>query len=417
MRKPLRVLMFGWEFPPFHSGGLGVACKGLVKALSNLMVKVLFVLPKKIDGISLDSNPFFYKFIFVDESKISSNLKIKAINSFLSPYITSEEYQRSYKKFISLGGKKDIYGSNLFEEVMRYGIAAIDIALEEEFDIIHAHDWLSFPAGMKAKKITGKPLITHVHATEFDRTGGTGVNQQVYEIEKQGFQIADKIIAVSNFTKNKIIEHYGIDPQKIRVVHNGVEQWDLSSFKNNFQRFKNTGQKIVLFVGRITLQKGVDYFLLAAKKVLEKNPNVFFIIAGTGDMESQIIEQAVSMDISDKVLFAGFVKNENLTELYKMADLYVLPSVSEPFGLTPLEALTCGTPVLISKQSGVSEALSHCLKVDFWDIDEMTNKILAVLEYSELKEELSEHGQKEVQKFSWHDSAQKCIDIYKEVLL
>ena len=304
----------------------------------------------------------------------------------------------------------------MIEEVLRYGHLATAIALEEDFDVIHAHDWLSFLAGIKAKKATGKPLVVHIHATEFDRTGGGNVNQQVYEIEKQGFEEADKIIAVSNFTKNKIIEHYGINPEKIIIVHNGVAQIDTSSIKNSLNGLKRTGQKAVLFLGRITIQKGADYFLKAAKKVLEKNPNVFFMVGGTGDMERQIIEEAAAMGISDKVLFLGFVKDKDKAEIYQMADLYILPSVSEPFGLTPLEALSCGTPVLISRQSGVSEVLSHCLKVDFWDIDQMANKILAVLEHSELKEELQNNGGQEVQKFNWVDSAQKCIYVYKEVL-
>lgn len=416
--KELKILMFGWEFPPFYSGGLGVACKGLVKALCGLKTKVIFVLPKKIDNIFLEADPFFYKFIFADEFKnLNTNLKIKAIDSLLSPYITSQKYQHLYKEFFLSGSKKNIYSPNLLEEVLRYGDRAVEISLEEEFDIIHAHDWLSFPAGIEAKKNSGKPLIAHIHATEFDRTGGLGVNQQVYEIEKQGFEAADKIIAVSKFTKNKVVEHYGINPNKITVIYNGIEQWGNDVFfKKNFEGIKKGGQKIILFLGRITLQKGPDYFLLAAKKVLEQNPNVFFIMAGTGDMEVQIIEEAASMGIADKFLFTGFIEEDNLTELYQMADLYVLPSVSEPFGLTPLEALVRGTPVLVSKQSGVSEVLYHCLKVDFWDIDQMANKILAVLEYNELKEDLSEYGQKELWKFSWQDSAQKCLEVYKEVL-
>ena len=409
--------MFGWEFPPFNTGGLGVACEGLVKGLSDLEIKVNFVLPKKVDGISLNANPLFYKFIFAGDSKINlkNNLKIKIVDSLLTPYITSREYQTAYEKSLISGDKKSIYSYNLLEEVLRYGQFATEIALEEDFDIIHAHDWLSFPAGIEAKKATGKPLVVHIHATEFDRTGGN-VNQQVYEIEKQGFQEADKIIAVSNFTKNKVIEHYGINPQKIIVVYNGVTQIDTSSIKNSLNGLKRTGQKAVLFLGRITIQKGADYFLKAAKKVLEKNQNVFFIVSGTGDMERQIIEETAAMGISDKVLFTGFIKNEDKVEIYKMADLYVLPSISEPFGLTPLEALNCGTPVLISRQSGVSEVLSHCLKVDFWDIDQMANKILAVLEHSELKEELQNNGGQEVQKFNWVDSAQKCIYVYREVL-
>lgn len=415
MSNSLKVLMFGWEFPPFNSGGLGTACKGLVKGLSNLKISTTFILPKKVDKNALSSFPLF-KVVFANEKfKIQKNLKIREINSFLSPYITSKGYQTAYEKLLMK--ESSIYSSNLFNEVLRYGKEGREIALAENFDIIHAHDWLSYPAGIAAKKATGKPLVVHIHATEFDRTGGgNGVNQQVYEIEKEGFQQADKIIAVSGFTKNRLIEHYGIDSNKITVVYNAIEQRDLSSVTSDLKELKKTGQKIVLSLGRITIQKGIDYFLKAAQKVLEKNKNVFFIIAGTGDMKTQLIEEAASMGISDKVLFVGFVKDENVTEIYQMADLYVMPSVSEPFGLTPLEALTCGTPILISKQSGVSEVFSHCLKVDFWDINQMANKILAVLKYNELKEELSYNGGKEVKKINWIDSANKCIEIYREVL-
>lgn len=409
--------MFGWEFPPFNSGGLGTACKGLVKGLSNLKIKVCFVLPKKVDGLSRAENAL-YRFIFADKIKLKfrDNLNIKTVDSILSPYVTSSSYKSSYEKTILPNNKNNIYSSNLFEEVLRYGREGAAIALEENFDIIHAHDWLSFPAAIEAKRVTGKPFIAHIHATEFDRTGGIGINQRVYEIEKMGFEAADKIIAVSNFTKNKLIEHYGISPDKIIIVHNGIEQRSSLFSKNDLSALKRPGVKTVLFLGRITIQKGADYFLKAAKKALEKNENILFIIAGTGDMERQIIEEAAAMGISDKVLFAGFIKEANLVEIYQMADLYVLPSISEPFGLTPLEALTCGTPVLISRQSGVSEVLSHCLKVDFWDINEMANKILAVLEYSELKEALSYNGAEEVKKFNWEDSARKCVEIYTEVL-
>lgn len=416
MRKQVKVLMFGWEFPPLHSGGLGVACEGLVRGLVNMQAKIYFVLPKKVDGISLRADQSFYKFIFANE-KIDdiSNIKVKIINSLLTPYLSSSEYIARHQKSILSQNGNVVYGLNLFEEVMRYKEEAIKIARQEDFDVIHAHDWLSFPAGIVAKQITGKPFIAHIHATEFDRTGGgeRGVNNEVYNIEKQGFDLADKIIAVSNFTKNKVIKHYQINPEKITVVHNAVEKEDLHC---SLPIQSKLNKKIILFLGRITIQKGADYFLKAAKKVLEVNPDVYFIIAGTGDMESQIIEETASMGISDKVLFAGFVQKEKLAHFYKMADLYVLPSISEPFGLTPLEAITCGTPALISKQSGVSEVISHCLKVDFWDTDQMANQILAILEYSELKEELQKKGGEEVQKFNWNNSARKCIDIYQSLI-
>lgn len=396
--------MFGWEFPPCNSGGLGVACQGLINALTKQSVKITFVLPKKTD---YQKPPC--KIIFAD-----GILKIKSVDSPLSPYITSKSYRQS---LWDNDGGRNIYGLNLFEEVERYGREAGKIALCEDFDIIHAHDWLSAPAGMKAKEISGKPLILHIHATEFDRTGGNKINQKVYEIEKEGMEKADMIIANSNFTKNKIVRHYGIKPEKIKVVYNATDiPTNEQTGMPESERIKKSGKKIVLFAGRITLQKGPDYFLLAAQKALKHNPDILFIIAGAGDMEAQIIEEAARLDIADKVLFAGFLRGDDLIKAYRTADLYVLPSVSEPFGITPLESLSQGTPVLISKQSGVSEVLSHALKVDFWNTNEMADKILAALKHKELHQSLKENGTREARKLTWSDSARQCIDIYSETI-
>jgi glycosyltransferase involved in cell wall biosynthesis len=253
-----------------------------------------------------------------------------------------------------------------------------------------------------------------VHATEFDRTGGNGVNQVVYNLERQGMHLADSIIAVSNFTKNKIVEHYGINPDKVQVVYNAIE-FNGNHFSHEHFGIKK-GNKVVLFMGRITLQKGPDYFLYAAKRVLEVDPNVRFIIAGSGDMATRMIEKAAELGIADKVLFAGFLRGPDIDKAYQMADLFVMPSVSEPFGLTPLEAMRNKTPVLISKQSGVSEVINNCLKVDFWDIDKMANQIIGTLKYQEAHDSLRENGFCEVQKFNWDEPARKCIDIYRKVL-
>ncbi len=416
--RSIKVLMFGWEFPPFNSGGLGVACEGLVKALSSQGTSISFVLPKKIQDQlkSFDYRSSFCRFVFA-----RPHLSIKRVDSLLSPYITSKAYQTFHQAFcqgLALEDEREsFYSPDLFGEVLRYGQEGRKIAIAEDFDIIHAHDWLSFPAGIAAKKVSGKPLVVHIHATEFDRTGGNNVNQRVYEIEKQGFSEADKIFAVSNFTKNKIIQHYAVDPQKVVVVHNAIEKKGLLYKKRNPESLRKIAEKIVLFLGRITIQKGPDYFLEAAKKVLEKKQDVFFLIVGSGDMETQIIEKAVHLGIADKVLFAGFLRGDELARAYQVADLYILPSVSEPFGLTPLESLAHGTPVLISRQSGVSEVLSHCLKVDFWDINEMAEKILAVLEYPELEQALIENGGREVERFSWQNPARKCIKIYNELVV
>ncbi|MBI2451887.1 glycosyltransferase family 4 protein [Candidatus Pacearchaeota archaeon] len=397
----MKVLMFGWEFPPFNSGGLGTACYGLTKGLSNKGVDIIFVLPK-----SVPVNADFLKIIFGDS--IASAKKHYIFNSLLHPYITSA----SYNSRLSAKGSS-IYGANLFEEVNRYSLIAEEIAKQENFDIIHSHDWLTFKSGIAAKKVSHKPLVVHVHATEFDRTGGNGINQYVYEIERHGMHEADLIIAVSNYTKNKIVEHYGVSPEKIRVVHNSVEFENYTLEQASKLKENN---KIVLFLGRITLQKGPDYFIYAAKKVLEHYPNTIFVVAGSGDMEKQIIEKVAELGISDKVLFAGFLRGKDVHQAYQMADLYVMPSVSEPFGITPLESIINGTPVLISKQSGVSEVLSHCLKVDFWDILEMSNKIVSVLQYPELHTSLKENGKREIQRFSWDKSAERCLNVYNEAL-
>jgi len=390
--------MFGWEFPPFNSGGLGTACCGLVKGLNTQGAQVAFVLPK-ISDINVDIVKL-----------ISADIEVIGINSPMKGYMTSEEYRQEI-----IYGKDSknpsIYGKNLFDEVSRYSKKAGIIARNEEHDVIHAHDWVTYLAGIEAKKVSKKPLVVHVHATEFDRTGGNP-NQYVYEIEKLGMQEADAIIAVSNFTKNKIIKHYGIPSEKIEVVHNAVE------FNNNFsvEEFPiKKKDKIVLFLGRITLQKGPDYFLYAAKRCLEVDPNIKFIIAGSGDMEPFIIEKAAELGIADKVLFSGFLRGGDVDMAYRMADLYVMPSVSEPFGISPLEAMSNNCPTLISKNSGVSEVISHCLKVDFWDIDQLANKILAVLRYSELRDELKEKGSIEVKKFNWEIPAKKCMEVYNKV--
>jgi len=420
----MKVLMFGWEFPPHNSGGLGVACEKLVKALFQEGIEVLFVLPRKFDY------HFPYcRFVFANENFIFKSASLKGLknfyfNSLLNPYLTPKFYVELLGKIIQEKNfsetdfefKSLINQKGLFEEIMRYAFEARKIALLENFDVIHAHDWLTFPAAIEAKKISKKPLVAHIHATEFDRTGGHGVNKKVYQIEKRGFEEADVVIAVSHFTKEKVVKHYNISPEKIKVVYNAVDYQEFIDFKKEVFGLKKAGKKIVLFLGRITLQKGPDYFLAAAKKVLEKDPNVFFIVAGSGDMEMKMIELAARLNIADKVLFTGFLRGKEKEKIYQMADLYVLPSISEPFGITPLEALNFGTPVLISKQSGVSEVVSHCLKVDFWDINDMANKILAVLNYQELKESLSENGQKEVKNLSWQESAKKCCQIYQTLI-
>ncbi len=397
---PVRILMFGWEFPPHNSGGLGTACFGLTRALSR-EAKITFVLPKRVDA-----GADWLKMCFADLPEVDP----LAVTANLYPYITSAGYA------LDREGLPSVYGFNLIDEVRRYGAYARVLAKKRSFDVIHAHDWLSFPAGLAAKRVSGKPLVVHVHATEFDRTGGTGVNQEVYQIEKEGMHFADAIIAVSQWTKNLIVKHYGVAPEKVTVVHNGIDASDYRPLPDRLMALKQAGEKIVLFVGRITLQKGPDYFVRAAKRVLELEPKTYFIIAGSGDMEGQTLREAAALGIADRVIFTGFVRGPELDALYQSADLYVLPSVSEPFGITPLESLVNGTPVIVSYQSGVAEVLRHALKVDFWDTDELANQIIAVLRHPVLYQTLKQYGGEEVKKITWTAAAQKCLDLYHRLL-
>ncbi|MCC6290508.1 glycosyltransferase family 4 protein [Candidatus Nomurabacteria bacterium] len=385
--------MFGWELPPHNSGGLGTACEGLVDALTEKSVEIIFVLPQKLP---IDSSKF--RLIFAGPTPARGLERV-----MFSAYAKGDEESH------------DASGLSLMDEVKLYARRAERLARRENFDIIHAHDWLSFPAGLAARKVSGKPLVVHVHATEFDRGGGNSINQDVYQIEKMGMEQAVKVIAVSDWTKQLIVRHYGIAPEKIEVVHNGVRVESNINLPEALTALRARGNKIVLFVGRITLQKGPDYFILVARRVLKFAPNTYFVMAGAGDMAPKMMDLTAQLGLSDRIFFPGFLRGEELTRLYQAADLYILPSVSEPFGITPLESLAAGTPVLVSRQSGVSEVLRHALKVDFWDIDEMTNQILSVLEHGSLQQTLARSGQEEVRRVTWDAAAEKCIRIYREL--
>jgi len=389
--------MFGWEFPPHNSGGLGVACQGLTRSLAERGFEVLFVMPKRLDV----SSPWA-RMIFAEREGIET----LEFDSPLSPYMTSSKYGKQ--------SKNGIYAGDLFSEVERYRGMGATIAKEESFDVIYAHDWLSFGAGLEAKKATGKPLIVHVHATEFDRSGGaSGVNPHVFGIEKLGMEQADCVVAVSEFTKQIIVTKYGIPAEKVRVVYNGIDESTAPSGigLRRLRSLKSSGYSIVLFLGRLTLQKGPDHFLRAAKKALERDPRIMFVISGSGDMEDEMTQLAAKLGISGNVIFTGFLSGADRHEMYVAADLFVMPSVSEPFGITPLESMRLGTPVLISKQSGVSEVVHHALKVDFWDTDEMANKILSVVGHDALRSSLSENAKKEAERITWADAALKLDGI------
>lgn len=391
--------MFGWEFPPLNSGGLGVACFGLTRALSRAGVEVTFVLPR-----TAKFQNSFCRFVF-------AGIDPALPASMYSGYTSSKEWQ-------TLAAGHGQYGWRLMDEVRQYAVRARHIAMEEQFDIIHAHDWLTMLAGIEAKKVSGKPLVVHVHATEFDRTGNGAVNQDVYDIERAGMHAADRIIAVSEYTKRMLVERYGVQPWKVDVVHNCVDDDDeaIAAIESDVHALKNAGNKIVLFVGRITLQKGPDYFVRIAKRVLDQRRDLYFVVCGSGDMERQIMEQAAYLGIADRMFFVGFLRGRELARLYKLSDVLIMPSVSEPFGIVPLEALKNGTPVIVSKQSGVAEVLRHALKADFWDVDEMADFILAVTTYAPLRQCLADLGGKEAGKRKWSHAAHSCITLYSSIL-
>ncbi len=430
----IRVFMLGWEFPPFISGGLGTACYGLTRAMDQLGVKVTFVLPKTVESeyvthVKLLSPHCRDRALGRTMAEYDlTNVIFKTIASPLQAYATPESYdermeetRRLRREKIEQGNAGDDfsddhgadYGGDMYREIRRYASMAVQLARGEQFDVVHAHDWMTYPAGVAVAAVTGKPLVVHIHSTEFDRSG-EHVNQVVYDIEREGMERADRVIAVSHFTRSLVISRYGIPPEKVDVVYNGVERngsWSMGD--TNIKR----DEKLVLFLGRITMQKGPEYFLHAAKKVLEAMDNVKFVMAGSGDLMYRSVELAAQLGIGQKVLFTGFLRGDDVRRIYRMADLYVMPSVSEPFGIAPLEALDNDVPVIISKQSGVSEVLRHALKVDFWDVNEMANKIVAVLRYPPLRMTLRNHGNFEVRKLRWKDAARQCADIYEQLLV
>lgn len=461
----MNIFMLGWEFPPFISGGLGTACYGLTRGLNKLGHHVVFVLPHSV-STEFSTHVHLKSPRLISQSKMFGtslsgeacacytmdeleNVEFRSIPSTLQAYATPEEAAKAgatpaqqalvakYKAFLrgeivdlpseefstgtetetktqsSSNGQKDKagghYGGDMFAEIRRYARIAVALAQGEDIDVIHAHDWMTYLAGIAVAKATGKPLVIHVHSTEFDRSG-EHVNQRIYDIERLGMHSATKVICVSHLTRNIVLNRYGAAPGKVEVVYNAIDNGKAPA---TLPPRIGRNEKIVLFLGRITLQKGPEYFLAAAKKVLEYEKNVRFVMAGSGDMIRRSIEMAADIGIGNKVVFTGFLRGDDVARVFKMADLYVMPSVSEPFGIAPLEALSHDVPVLISKQSGVSEILTHALKVDFWDVDEMANKIIAVLRHPPLQAALREHGSFEIQKLTWTDSAKGCVDTYE----
>lgn len=422
----MRVLMLGWEFPPYISGGLGTACYGLTRAMIRLGIEILFVLPRTIGNDMLD-DLLSTKTQSSLQSKFSGLLRFQAVSSCLySPYQAVKPRRQSgnqasrtklvWPEETSLrvigAGTDGGYDGNLNDKVWEYAGRCAQVTQNELFDVIHTHDWITFPAGVMLAAQTGKPLVIQVHSTEFDRSG-ENVNQAVYQIEKYGMDASAAIIAVSHLTKRIIVERYGISPEKVRVIHNGIEIKDLDTTSRRVARNKKT----VLFLGRITRQKGPEFFVRAASRVLEKLDDVRFTIAGWGDLAPQTIEHVAAMGLGCKIFFTGFLRGQAVEQAYKMADVYVMPSVSEPFGLTALEAIQHRVPVILSKSSGVAERLSRgAMKVDFWDTEQMANKIIALLTRPELAEELRRQAIAEIRPLTWDAAARKCRLVYRELV-
>jgi glycosyltransferase involved in cell wall biosynthesis len=409
----MKVLMLGWEFPPYFAGGVGMVCYHLTRALCQQGVDITYVMPFGPNMVRSD----YMKILIADNLFPKLRLQLKEVPTMLGVYSTPSTYDQEFKQQLMSsspsGRTKSLYGPNVFQEALLFAEKVKLIAVNEDFDVIHAHDHWTFPAAVAAKKATGKPLVVHVHITEFDKTGNGGINQQIYDMEREGMHAADLVIAVSNFIKNRLIQSYGVPEWKIRVVYNAAEP--SVEINDCSCKIKET-DKVVLFIGRVTLQKGPDYFVEAAKKVLDFDPHVKFVLAGTGDMLPRLIERAAQMGMADKFIFPGFVNREEVMRLNKIADVFVMPSVSEPFGIVPLEAMAQETPTIISRQSGVSEVLNHVLKVDFWDVNDIANKILAVLHYGALNNQLKQHGLVEVRNMTWDKPASSCVNVYGELL-
>ena len=437
----MRILMYGWEFPPHISGGLGVACFGMTKALSELGHQINFVLPKLKTNINapnphvnLLSIDFLSRGIpaegAIDDpdqllTGYMEGIETWRVDSPISPYLNETAYLEMLKRIrerrrdlfsdiadISPVDATGDYGPNLINEIMRYAKMAGLIALRVPHDIIHVHDWLTMLAGIEAKKATGKPLVVHIHALEFDRSG-EHINQAVYDIERYGMEQADRVVAVSHYTKNIIVNRYGIPEDKVIVVHNAVTRQD-SPIQGGYE--KNKKEKVVLFLGRITFQKGPDYFVEAARKVLDNRENVRFVMAGSGDMAPRLIERVAELGMGRRFHFTGFLSGEDLERVFLESDLYVMPSVSEPFGISPLEAMYHDVPVLISNQSGVSEVLNHVLKFDFWDVDDLASKIIAMLDHTALRDEIMSQGAKELKNIQWEKAAAVLTDSYSGLM-
>ena len=418
----MKVLMFGWEFPPHILGGLGTASYGLTKGMSQQDdLEITFCIPKPwgdedqsfLRIIGMNSTPVVWKNVGWDYVK-------GRVGSYMDPQLFYDLRDHIYADFnylntndlgcIEFSGR---YPDNLHEEINNYSIVAGVVARQQEFDIIHSHDWLTYPAGIHAKQVSGKPLVIHVHATDFDRSRGN-VNPTVYAIEKNGMDNADHIMCVSELTRQTVIHKYFQDPKKVSTVHNAVSP--LSQEIQDIVPQKNPSEKVVTFLGRITMQKGPEYFVEAAALVLKRSRNIRFVMAGSGDMLNAMINMAAERGIADRFHFPGFQRGRQVYEAYKNSDVFVMPSVSEPFGIAPLEAMQCGTPSIISKQSGCGEILDKVIKTDYWDINAMADAIYSICTNESLFKYLQEEGKKEVDGITWEKVGLRIRALYEDVL-
>jgi glycogen(starch) synthase len=413
--------MFGWEFPPRMSGGLGTACFGITSALAALGHEITFVLPHP--GVA-SAAPFLSlvspsDFPVPDSgwnsgvTDLPRGFALRPLQSLLHAYLNAESYRALYLSEITrFPERAGVYGPDLIAEVIRYGRTGEAVARSASFDIIHAHDWMTIPAAVTAQRISRKPLILHIHSLEYDRSGENG-NVDILTIERQGLEQADRIIAVSHRTKRMIEERYGIAPEKVSVVYNAVTRAEGQEIYHTERRVTPRDLKTVLYLGRITFQKGPDYFIEAAARVLKILPEVRFVMAGSGDMMGQMIELVGERQIGSHFHFTGFLQGEEIERIFSLSDLYVMPSVSEPFGISPLEAMMYDVPVIISRQSGVSEILTHALKVDFWDVRELAGKIIAVLKYPALAGEMAAKAREELREIRWERAAERIVEVYR----
>jgi glycogen synthase len=406
----MRVLMLGWEFPPHITGGLGTACHGLTCALSDEGVEVVFVVPhahgdEDADAVVLVNGDDVEEETDTGGISLPAGMRLERVDADLRPYDGATVVRTPQ----SGGRRPDHYGTDLFSEVARYARKVSALAETEEFDVVHAHDWMTFPAGLAAARRAGVPLIIHVHSTEHDRAGPDG-DERIRRVEQLGLTEADAVVCVSRYTANLLRNHYEVEERKLRVVHNGVPEFEAPNGDDG----KAIDNPVVLFLGRITYQKGPGFFLEAAARVAEIDPRVKFVVAGSGDGLPAMVERAAELGLARRVHFTGFLRGDDVQRMYRQADVYVMPSVSEPFGISPLEAVAAGVPVIVSRQSGVAEVLREALKVDFWNVEDLADKILSVLRRPALRRHLAQGAGSEVQRLSWDAAARRVTALYDE---